>query len=131
MKKTIAALAVGLAGLATAGNALAGHRNHLHFGISVGPPWGHWHAPAPWVYGYPPPVYYPPVIIQQPPPVYVEQGPPPPAAAPAPPAAAGAPQSGPASWWYYCADPPGYYPYVRECPGGWQRVAPQPQDARP
>ncbi len=29
-------------------------------------------------------------------------------------------------WWYYCWNPQGYYPYVRECPGGWQRVTPQP-----
>jgi hypothetical protein len=30
------------------------------------------------------------------------------------------------NWWYYCADAKGYYPYVRECPGGWQRVSPTP-----
>ncbi len=28
--------------------------------------------------------------------------------------------------WYYCAGSNGYYPYVRECPGGWQRVPAQP-----
>jgi hypothetical protein len=28
-------------------------------------------------------------------------------------------------WWYWCADARAYYPYVKECPGGWQRVAPQ------
>ncbi|PZN69874.1 MAG: hypothetical protein DM484_29055, partial [Candidatus Methylumidiphilus alinenensis] len=31
-----------------------------------------------------------------------------------------------AGYWYYCRDPNGYYPYVKECPGGWQAVAPQP-----
>jgi hypothetical protein len=37
-------------------------------------------------------------------------------------------------WWYWCNDSRAYYPYVKECPGGWQRVAPQsvvPADARP
>ena len=31
--------------------------------------------------------------------------------------------------WYYCADSRSYYPYVRDCPGGWQRVPVQPPDA--
>ena len=30
------------------------------------------------------------------------------------------------SYWYYCQDPQGYYPYVRNCPGGWQQVLPTP-----
>ncbi len=30
------------------------------------------------------------------------------------------------SYWYYCQAPEGYYPYVKECPGGWEQVAPQP-----
>ena len=47
----------------------------------------------------------PPSIVTPPPRVYVE---------PAPPT------------WYYCVNPPGYYPYVYECPGGWQPVAPPP-----
>ena len=29
-------------------------------------------------------------------------------------------------YWYYCQNSQAYYPYVRECPGGWQQVAPQP-----
>ena len=37
-----------------------------------------------------------------------------------------APQSGQASsWYYYCNDTKAYYPYVRECPSGWQQVIPQ------
>jgi hypothetical protein len=31
-----------------------------------------------------------------------------------------------ASYWYQCRNPEGYYPYVRTCPGGWQRVPAQP-----
>jgi hypothetical protein len=31
----------------------------------------------------------------------------------------------PAGEWLYCQGANGYFPYVMECPGGWQRVAPQ------
>ncbi len=27
-------------------------------------------------------------------------------------------------YWYYCEEAGTYYPYVKECPGGWQRVLP-------
>jgi FKBP-type peptidyl-prolyl isomerase-like protein len=40
-------------------------------------------------------------------------------APPAPPAEHG-------SSWYYCADFKAYWPDVKECPGGWQKVVPQP-----
>jgi hypothetical protein len=33
------------------------------------------------------------------------------------------PQSG---YWYYCRESEGYYPYVKDCPGAWVQVAPQP-----
>jgi hypothetical protein len=29
-------------------------------------------------------------------------------------------------YWYYCQGAHMYYPYVRECPGGWLQVVPQP-----
>lgn len=71
-------------------------------------------------YYYPPyyPPYYAPYSSYYPyyappaPTVYVEQPP--------------AVQSPASGYWYYCADSRAYYPYVRECPAGWQRVAPQP-----
>jgi hypothetical protein len=50
--------------------------------------------------------------------VYIEQ---PAAPAPAAPVAAA-----PVNYWYYCAAAKGYYPYVKECPSGWQKVSPQP-----
>ena len=31
-----------------------------------------------------------------------------------------------ANYWHYCRNPEGYYPYVKKCPEGWLRVAPQP-----
>jgi hypothetical protein len=40
--------------------------------------------------------------------------------------AAPAPQQTQANYWYYCAESQAYYPYVKECPGGWQQVEPQP-----
>ena len=77
-----------------------GH-GHVHFGVGVvvGPGW--W-GPYPY---YP---YYPetPVIEEQPP--YVQQ----------------APEAEQPHYWYFCQDPQGYYPYVKNCPKGWQRVVP-------
>lgn len=89
-------------------------------GVYVGAPWSPWY--------YPPPYYYPPRVIvvpASPPPVYIEQAPAPVAAIPAP---APAVQAQPAqNYWYFCQDSRAYYPYVKECPAGWQRVLPQPQ----
>ena len=34
-------------------------------------------------------------------------------------------QSEEASYWYYCKDLKTYYPYVKNCPSGWQQVVPQ------
>lgn len=62
---------------------------------------------TPYYYGYPYSAW---------PPNYGQSYYPAPAAAPAPTPA----------YWYYCAESRSYYPYVRECPGGWQEVAPQP-----
>ncbi|MBL8497955.1 hypothetical protein ABF87_10065 [Nitrosomonas sp. JL21] len=68
-------------------------------------------------YGYPyyyPPMYsYPPtVIVPSTPPVYIQQE------------TQRTPQ--PTNYWYYCRNPDGYYPYVKDCPGGWLPVSPQP-----
>ncbi|MEI9964580.1 MAG: hypothetical protein WDM92_07645 [Caulobacteraceae bacterium] len=37
----------------------------------------------------------------------------------------------PPAVWYRCANPPGYYPYVRACPDGWEMVPAVPPDAEP
>jgi hypothetical protein len=88
-----------------------GH-HHAHVGIAVGVP-----LAAPWYYPPPRVVYaYPPVAAVQPAPQeYIEMNP---------------PQRPNDSWWYYCHSPEGYYPYVKECPQGWQRVEPRPRDLR-
>ena len=76
-----------------------------------------------WPY-YSPYYAYPPAVVQVPssPPVYIEQG-----GGQVAPAQAPQSQSG---YWYYCADSRAYYPYVKECPAGWQQVAPQPPPPR-
>jgi hypothetical protein len=33
----------------------------------------------------------------------------------------------PPTYWYYCQNPPGYYPHVAQCPGGWLTVVPPVQ----
>jgi len=113
-KATLAVFALVVCAIAS-GSALAnGRGGRVHFGVFVGGPlyWGpgYWgpayYYPPPYYY-YPPPAYYPPAS----PPVYVER------------------EDAPASaqgWWYYCEQSRGYYPYVKECPGGWKRVPPAP-----
>jgi len=114
MKKTALVAFALLTGALAAGPAFAwGHGGgRVVLGFNFGFPA---YYPAPYYY-YPPP-YYPPVVVQSSPPVYVERNDMPPQAA--------APQA--QNYWYYCAGSRGYYPYVKECPGGWQRVSPTPQ----
>jgi hypothetical protein len=71
--------------------------------------WPGWWGPGWWGYPYP---YYaaPPVAIQPGPTTYIQQ-------APAPTAQ---------DYWYYCQQAGAYYPYVKECPGGWMQVVPPP-----
>ncbi len=111
-------LVVALAAAVASGSVLAhGHGfhrvhggGHVRFGVFVGaplflPPYYPAYYPAPYYY------YPPAVLAPASPPVYVEQN-------------AAAPEQG--NYWYYCAGAKAYYPYVTQCPGGWQRVSPQP-----
>lgn len=92
------------------------HRGHHHRGVGVyvGVPWPGYYDIYPRYY-YPYSPYPPLVVVPAAPPVYIEKEPP-----------AASPE---ASYWYFCGSPQGYYPYVTECPAGWQRVAPVPQAA--
>lgn len=89
------------------------HHGHHHSTTFVGVGFG-FAYPWSWYGYYPPPYYYPGYYYPQPvaypaePVTYVEQS------APA--------QTEPAGWWYYCETSRTYYPYVKECPNGWQRV---------
>lgn len=108
-----------------------GHRHpHLNLGIGVG---GYYNNPGFYgsgfygpgfygyrAYGYPGPFFnapiysYPPtIVVPVTPPVYIQREQPRPVQ----------PQT---NYWHYCQDPEGYYPYVKNCPGGWLPVAPQP-----
>ena len=102
-------LAVAMAGMASTASA---HGLRPRIGVHIGGPvWG-----PMW---YPSPYYYPPQVIVVPPPqpmVYIEQ-------AQEPASASDAGQQ----YWYFCKSAQGYYPYVKECPGGWQKVLPQPE----
>ena len=113
MKRMKAALILSavLLGALEAAPAFAWHHSgHVRFGVVIGGPI------YPWWY-YPPYPYYPPVVaVPAAPPTYIEQGE---TQAPA--------QQG---YWYYCAASKTYYPYVKECPAGWQRVTPQPAPSR-
>jgi len=111
------------------GRHYGGKHHHGHggskwvVGVNVGYGWGWpYFGFSPWAYPYYPyypyayyPAYYPaPVAVQQQPTTYIEQPEP------------QAQQQAATGYWYYCADPGAYYPYIKECPAGWQRVAPQP-----
>jgi hypothetical protein len=125
--------------LSTSGSALAdggrghgyGHGRHngghVDFGIYFGAPYAAPYYPSPYYYPYsyyaPAMPYYPPVIITPAPvqpPVYIEQQ----VISPSIPQAAPAPTD--TNYWYRCEKTDAYYPYVKECPGGWQKVVPVP-----
>jgi hypothetical protein len=134
---TVVALFVAGVGSAWAGGRVYGG---VAVGIGVGPYWGgggyygrpYWgggyygrpyyggvYFPGPYLYPGPvvAPYYDPPSVVVVPaqPQVYIEQG----GAAVEP-----APES--SQYWYYCHAARNYYPYVKECPGGWQKVPPRP-----
>jgi hypothetical protein len=104
---TIAAVAL------LAGYAIPSQASHFHGGVYIGPIWGPgWWGP---VYPYPYyPSYPPATVIRQEPEEYLAPEPQPQQQA-----------------WYYCPDPQGYYPYVKQCPKGWNKVTPTPPPPEP
>ncbi len=124
----IVALLMMLVFAAASGSAMAQHGGHggyghgggwgygVGLGFALGLPllWSGYYAP----YAYPAPAYAYPGPAMAPSGAYVEQS-----------YAQAAPQPAPPQQqdWYYCAGSNAYYPYVRECSGGWQRVPSQPQ----
>ena len=99
-----------------------GGHHHDDFDLYIGWPfWGaSWYYPAPYYYpsyypyNYPYPSYYPPAIsAPSSSPVYIEREEP-------------KDSYVPQDVWFYCPDSKAYYPYVKECPGGWQMVPAQP-----
>ncbi len=117
-------IAVAIAGFAAAPSVWAQrhhhHRGHVGIGLYFGAPvfYGpRWYSPPPYYY------YPQTVIVPAAPPMYIEQGA---AAQPVYPAQPANPATPSQAYWYYCTDAQAYYPYVKHCPGGWQRVSPQP-----
>lgn len=123
MKRVRAALALAAMLLGAAGYAgtAAAHGYHhgprVSFGFAFGP--AYWYPPYPYYY-YPPPYYYPPVVTTAPAPTtYIERG------------DVQQPAADPRKdWWYYCPESKTYYPYVKQCAGGWQKVEPRPSSGQ-
>jgi len=94
----------------------AAYAGHVGVGIYVGP--GAYYypvAPGPYYYPVAPAYYYPPAVaVPMAPDNYVEQAQP----APTPAQSNGS--------WYYCDASKTYYPYVKQCAGGWREVPAQP-----
>ena len=96
-------------------------RSHLNLGFNFGGyNSGFYGSNYGYGYGYRDPFFYrrpynygSTVVVPMTPPVYIQREEVQPAQ----------PQT---NYWHYCQDPDGYYPYVKQCPGGWLQVAPQP-----
>jgi outer membrane protein OmpA-like peptidoglycan-associated protein len=97
--------------------AAAEARGHVGVGIGIGVGPGYYGGPGYYPgyyypgYYYDGPAYYypPPQVVYEAPTVVVEQA--------------------PGAFWYYCPPAKNYFPYVRECPTGWQAVPAQAQAA--
>lgn len=124
MKKTVFLyLAIVLPGLLASGSVWAHNRYSFGFNLGYYNPgyygsFGYRNYGYGYPYFYPPlypyPSYYPPVVVvPSEPPVYIQKE----TIRPAQPSN---------YYWYYCRNPEGYYPYVKQCPTGWLKVAPQP-----
>lgn len=119
--KVIFMLAIALATLSASLPSLAkgsyhshGH-GHSHGSVSFGFVFG-----GPWYYpGYYYPYYYPqPVPVRSEPTVYIERD------------ASAEPAQGSQGYWYYCKESRAYHPYVKHCPGGWEKQVPAPAPER-
>lgn len=78
-----------------------GVRSHTHIGFFFGSPFYSWpYLPYP---GYAP-LNSVPLAIE-----YIEKD---------------EAARSPSDYWYFCPDSKTYYPYVKECPSGWQAVEP-------
>ncbi len=134
----IACLALAALALGAVATEASAH-GRVRYGVYIGAPvytapywYGGYYRPYPY-YAYPPTT----VVVPAAPTTYIEQAPavvtmpaaPAQAAAPAIAATPAQTATLPAGYWYFCQASNAYYPYVRECPAGWQQVSPQPQGA--
>ncbi len=100
MKKVLLMSAVFLFVVASVIPAQAHSHGHFSGSVWIGPGWGWWGPPA---YSY---YYRQPVVAERErvAPVREEQP----------------------YYWYFCPNAKNYYPYVKQCPGGWLKVLPPP-----
>ena len=113
MRRVLILLVLAVAGIMASNAALAHGRGRVSLGFHFGFPIGYY---SPWYYAPAPAYYYPPApVVVQPaqPPVYVERS--------------DTVPEGPGTW-YFCRESNSYYPYVKQCPGGWTRVPAQPSN---
>ena len=120
--KVVSMLAAALIAMVASLPSLAGgkhrhHHGHSHGSVSFGFVFG-----GPWYYpGYYYPPYYYPIPLRTEPTVYIERD------------DAGAPaeqSQGSQGYWYYCKESKTYHPYVKHCPGGWEKQIPTPPPGR-
>jgi hypothetical protein len=107
------------------GPRVAPYRGH-YGGWGYGGPWLHWRWPWPYsnlyyYWGWP---YYDPYYWGWPYPDYSYYS-------EAVPPAYSESEEQQSYYWYFCQDPQGYYPYIKDCPGGWMRVVPSKTNAPP
>ena len=111
--KILLLLVIALTAASLPAEAHGGGKARVSVGFVFGGP-GYWYYPG---YYYPP--YYYPQVVSYPaePTVYIERG------------DAGAPaeqSQGSQGYWYYCKESKAYHPYVKHCPGGWEKQIPAP-----
>ena len=99
------------------GGHFGGHHDGSHFSVLIGDPFWYpsWYYPFYYPYYYP---YYPfgEVSVPSMPQEYIEQTGP-----------DGSAATTTSDVWYYCPKSKTYYPYIKECPGGWQTVPASPE----
>jgi hypothetical protein len=99
----------------------AAQAGRVGVGVYLGPAYPNYYpvAPVPYYYpAYPGSYYYPPaVVVPAAPSNYIQEEPP----------AVEAPTAG---TWYYCDASKSYYPYVKQCSGGWRSVPAQTPSAQ-
>lgn len=108
-----------LAGVLTA-DARDRHHRSWRGGVILGPVWTPWWGPYPYSYPYSYPYAYPyaypygyrepSIVIERDSTEYFQRD----------------DESEDEYYWYYCKNPKGYYPYVKRCPDGWEKVLPTP-----
>jgi len=108
LKASVAVCALAAIGVSGAAQA------RVFVGVGIGVPAYPYYPVAPVPYYYPAPVVVAPADPG--PPTYVEQGQAGPDAGP---------QAQPGTW-FYCDAAKAYYPYVKQCAGGWRAVPASP-----